>query len=100
MVVDNGDVEAMSSRVVQFSLDTDEWRVEQTWEYAMDPPRYNPAMGDVRRMDSGNSLITWSLLGEIDEVTPGGEVVRKLNTEAGAILGYTTWLDEFPPTAP
>ncbi len=48
------------------------------------------SLGDVHRFDSGNTLITYSYNGQIQEVTPGGEPVWTLTASAGGVISYVT----------
>ena len=48
-------------------------------------------MGSVERLPNGNTLITFSSLGQIDEVTPEGELVWRLRAEMGSGFGYSSW---------
>lgn len=91
LVFDNGTAENNDSRVVEYALDEATGAAELRWEFHLDPPRFNVAMGDVYRLPNGNTLITWSSLGQIDEVTPEGEVVWRLRSEIGKGFGFTMW---------
>ncbi len=91
VVFDNGDPEGADSRAVEYALDEAARTVELRWEYHLDPPRYNVAMGSVERLPNGNTLITFSSLGQIDEVTPEGELVWRLRAEMGSGFGYSSW---------
>ena len=57
-------------------------------------------MGDVYRLPNGNTLITWSALGQIDEVTPDGEVVWRLRSEIGKGFGFTMWRENLSNIVP
>ncbi len=92
LVFDNGEDGDASARVVEYTLDQAAGAAELVWAYEPDPPLSVFAFGDVHRHPSGNTLITWSGAGQMDEVTPGGEVVWRINVELGATLGYTTWM--------
>jgi len=91
LVFDNGLSENQDSRAVEYALDEGSGRAELRWEYHLDPPRYNVALGDVRRLPNGNTLVTWCALGQIDEVTPDGDVVWRLRSAVGSGFGYSMW---------
>ena len=95
LVFDNGVSESQDSRAVEYAL-TD-GTAEPLWEYRQDPPTYTVAMGDVQRLPSGNTLITWGSLGQMDQITPDGEVVWRLRTEIGAGFGYAGWVTRSSP---
>jgi len=91
LVLDNSCPEVQVSRVTEMSLDTDAWTADEVWSYDPDPPIWSYGFGDVTRLPSDNTLITWSTAGRIDEVTPDGDVVWSLFEELGGGFGYTTW---------
>jgi len=91
LVFDNGTPDVCDSRAVEYALDTG--TAELVWEFHADPPLFTPALGDVQRLDSGHTLISWSSSGQIDEVTPGGDVVWRLRSEMASGFGFTRWLE-------
>ena len=91
LVFDNGDPAALRSRAVEYSLDGSD--ATEEWSFAAEPAIYNFAMGDVHRFDSEVTAVTWSTAGQIDAVSPAGDVVWRLNTDLGAGLAYVTWLE-------
>jgi len=91
LVFDNGSPTAMRSRAVEYALDGSE--ATEVWTHSADPAIYGFAMGDVHRLDSGITSVTWSTAGQIDAVSTDEEVVWRLNTELGAGLAYVTWLE-------
>lgn len=94
LVHDNGSTEAQASRAVEYTLDPETGKAELVWEYFPDPPCYNYALGDVTRLPAGNTLVTWSMGGQVDEVNPHGDRVWRLNVELGAGIGYVTWVEQ------
>jgi len=95
LVFDNGTVDDLRSRVVQYALEgsDDDLHVQQVWTHVADPPLFSIGFGDVTRLPSGHTLITWSSAGQIDEVTGDGVLVWSLNAAMGAGFGYTTWVE-------
>ncbi len=91
LVFDNGTAERYASRVVEYRLDEEAGTAEPLWEYEADPSLYSLALGDVSRLPSESTMITWSTLGRVDEVSPEGEVLWRLEGDLGGGLGYTTW---------
>jgi len=98
LVFDNGTVENQDSRVVEYVLDHVTGRAERVWEHHNDPPILSIGMGDVERLPSGNTLVTWSGPGQVDEVNPTGDVVWRVRVEMGAGIGYTVWRQVLFPT--
>ncbi len=94
LVFDNRVVEE-GSRVVQLSLDTDTGEAETVWEYTLEPAAFSLGFGDVERLPGGNTLVDWSALGQIDEVTFDGEIIWQLNASVGSGFGYMEWFESF-----
>lgn len=85
---ENGPDERGSSRAVEVSYDEDAGTMEEVWSYVHDPPLLVYATGDVHRFDDGTTGIAWSTAGEIQRVTPDGEVIWQLNVDLGQALTY------------
>ena len=90
LVFDNGSPERSASMALEHSLDGG--RAELVWTYAPDPALFCYSLGDVRRLPSGNTLVVFSVKGQVEEVTPAGELVWQLTLGMGGALGYMTWL--------
>lgn len=91
LVFENGRTEAQSSRAVEFTLDEETKVTQPVWAYQPEPSLYTPSLGNVRRLDNGNTIVNFSSAGRIVEVTPEGEVVWQLDGSLGAAFGYSTW---------
>ena len=76
--------------VREFVIDEDNLTAEEVWSYVREPSVYVYAKGDVERLTNGNTLVTWSSSGEIQEVTPDGSVQWQVNTELGAAITFVT----------
>jgi hypothetical protein len=71
---DNGNYHTPQfSRAVEYDLDEINFTATKVWQYRNDPDLHTSAMGNARRLDNGNTLISWSRAGFITEVTPDGE---------------------------
>ncbi len=86
VIFDNGDSVTGYSRAVELALDFDTMTAESIWSYRHDPDYRVTAKGDVHRFDDGNTQVIWSGEGEIQDVTPLGEVVWQLNAEPGSFV--------------
>ena len=93
MVFDNGCPDEMISRAAEFELDESAGEATLVWSHEPDPEIWSYGFGDVARLDTGETLITWSTAGQIDLVTPDGQSVWRLNEELGGGFGYTTWME-------
>ncbi len=96
LIFDNGH-SAHSSRAVEVAFDTDTMLAEQVWEYRPDPELDTVTMGDVHRFDDGNTLVTFSYNGVIEEVDSGGAALWKLSTEIGGAFSWLDYLDRLQP---
>jgi len=94
LVFDNGSADELTSRAVEYRLDLAAMTAEQVWSQHGEPPLYCYALGDVSRLSTGRTGITWSTAGRIEEVAADGERVWSLDTRLGNAFGYTTWLDD------
>jgi hypothetical protein len=67
-------------------LNTMSWTAtKQSREYR--PGVQSPVLSDVQRLPNGNTLVTFSVAGEIHEVSPTGQLVQKLDSSANS-FGY------------
>ena len=94
LIFDNGERDRGYSRAVEYALDEENLEGEQVWEYIHDPPIQVLVKGDVSRFDDGTTQVVWSLAGEIQNVTPEGEVYWQLNTDLGQALTFVQVLDD------
>jgi hypothetical protein len=88
VVFENGDPSRGYSMAREFELDTVNMTATEVWSYVREPSVYVFAKGDVERLSNGNTLVTWSSSGEIQEVTPDNEVVWQVNTDLGSAITF------------
>ena len=81
---------ASPSRVVELALSGDQATVD--WEHSADLACN--LMGDVTRLDGGNTLVSWSSKWQLDEVTPQGEVLWRLSGPGDVSAGFVTPTEE------
>jgi len=93
LVFDNGPVAEYESRAVEYRLDDDRGTAEPVFVHQPDPPLFCTVLGDVDRLPDGNTLVTWSSAGQLDELSSDGELLWRLQLAYGAVLGYTTHVD-------
>ncbi len=98
VVFNNGPYGGFETCASEFAVDYDTFTVERIWDYYPDPRLGIYAYGDASRLPNGNTLITWSSAGQMDEVTPQGEVVWRLNLDLGAGFGYAVWRESLYET--
>jgi hypothetical protein len=93
----NGDNTSMSP-AIEYSLTegTTTLATQQAWSY-VGPSVSSQVLGDVQRLPNGNTLVTYSTAGVIQEVTPPGDLVQ---TITDGTFGYTSFRETLygPPT--
>ena len=90
LLFDNDGSTESTSRVLEFAFDPAKDTAKQIWSYVPDPYIYTFVLGDVKRFDDGDTLITWSVSGQIDLVSPDGEPTWTMNTALGYAFGFNT----------
>ena len=68
------------------------------WAYTSERDVYSFGLGSVHRKADGNTVVTFSTAGQMDEVDENGELVWRLEASLGTGLGYTTWLETLYPS--
>ncbi len=90
LIFDNDGAVTYESRVLEYSFDQDNQQAEQIWEYTADPSIYVFVLGDVHRFDDGDTLVTWSVSGQMDRVDSAGQAEWTLNSDLGYAFGFNT----------
>ncbi len=80
--------------VYEYELDVETETANLLWQY--DQEVVGATLGDVQRLTNGNTFITNSAAGELVEVNPNGELVRRFSTY---YLGYAQFRESLygPP---
>lgn len=84
------------SNAVDIAVDIQNRTATPGWSYAGASCLQNGFLGDAERLPNGNTIVTWSSYGAIEEVTPAGEVVFQLNTGIGAGFGFGVFASSLP----
>jgi hypothetical protein len=58
------------------------------WTYTAMPSIANQIMGDVQRMENGNTIVAYSTQGVLHEVNAAGQLLQELEWPSGAAYGY------------
>ncbi len=87
VMFDNGDhKEPPHSRAVVYDLDMDEKIYTERFRIPEQDSNFLPLLGDAQLLPGGNILVSWTELGRIDEYTPDGELVWRLELPLGTIV--------------
>ena len=78
--------ESDCSEVLEITLDGDE--AQRTWLYTSDPCVSVTFFGEAQRLSNGNTAVIWSSAGQLDEITPDGESVWRVNLDIGGAFGF------------
>lgn len=81
---DRGD----TSYAQEYAIDQAEGTATETWSYHPDTSLSSPNPGDVERLDSGHTLVTFSTAGAVHEVTAEGDLVWSLSAGVSGALSY------------
>ena len=75
LLFDNGNLRPTPfSRAVEYEINTTDMTATKVWEYRHTPDLYTYAMGDVQRLENGNTLIGWGTASVNDSKVLGTEV--------------------------
>ena len=96
LVFVNGPMQMGVSRVVEYALSHQTGGAYLAWEHESELGLSSMVLGDVHRFDGGDTLITWSYAGLIEQVDLEGTPTWSLAASVGGAFGYTTWLEELP----
>ncbi len=91
---ENGDQDRRYSRVLEYALDEDSGEAELVWSYTPSPDAYTFSLGDTHRLSTGQTIMAVALDGQVDEVSPDGDLVWRLSMELGGALGYSWWIED------
>lgn len=86
-----------ASRLLEMVVDDDMGVLKETWSWTLPDPRTVEALGDARRLPSGNTMSSWGTLGELVEVTPEGDIAWHVAGEVGVIVGPVYALESLYP---
>lgn len=79
---------------VEYEVNDASQQLDEIWSCSLDQDIHGFVLGQARRLDNGNSLISFGSGGLIREVTPDCEVVWELGAFAGNFFGQVFLLDD------
>jgi len=99
---DNGNLKTPTpfSRAVEYEIDEDAKTVTRVWQYPDDQSIYAVAMGNVQRLENGNTFIGWGTLGSITEVNDQGDTALELNLGGLSYRAFRFPWDALPAEPP
>jgi hypothetical protein len=91
LIFNNGPMGAgAGSLAIELQLDLTAMTATRAWTYTANPSIANNVMGDVQRLDNGNTLVTYSTQGIVHEVDSTGKLLQSLSWGLGGAIGYST----------
>jgi hypothetical protein len=79
---------ASGSLAIEILLDLDAMTASRPWTYTAVPSIANLVMGDVQRMDNGNTIVAYSTQGVVHEVDANGQLLQEVTWPLGGAFGY------------
>jgi hypothetical protein len=76
------------SIAVEVQLDLDDMTSTEVWRYESETPIANQQLGDVQRMENGNTIVAYSTQGILHEVDAEGNLVQEMVWPLGGAYGY------------
>ena len=77
-----------SSQAIEVELNLTAMTFTRRWMYTPSPAIRTMVMGDVQRMDNGNTIIGFSTSGALHEVDANGMLIESWAWPAGGSFGY------------
>ena len=98
ILVFSNELTGEDSRVIEYDLDEENLIAHQKWSFTRDPSLDVSVLGDVTRMESGDTHINWSMRGVMDRVSPEGLRQWEVQVSLGSAFGYSSlgYLRRFP----
>lgn len=85
----NGPMRGTSASMVrELQLDLEAMTATVVWTYEPDPPLTNDVLGDVQRLDNGNTVVAFSAQGVLHEVDADGNLLQEITWPLGGAFGY------------
>jgi hypothetical protein len=85
LIFNNGSMGA-GSVAIEIQLDLNSMTATRVWEYSSG--NSSNVLGDVQRLDNGNTVVTYSDSGVIHEVDANGNLLQEITWQLGGALGY------------
>jgi hypothetical protein len=85
LMFENGS--GLTSMAYELAIDESTQSVNRVWQY--NGGFGSPILGDVQRLDNGNTIVNYGLSGVVHEVDPNEQLVRSIAFDASGALGYS-----------
>ncbi len=85
------------SEVAEVALDFDSMEASLAWSATAENNPEVFYLGNAERLPSGNTLVSWSSVGQLDELTPDGTSALRLDLDMSYDFGFVSHLDSLYP---
>lgn len=100
VLYDNGSHhDPLRTRVAEYAWSPEDRTLRRVFEFEAENGVYDPVLGDVRKLNNGNYLVSWTMMGTVTEITPAGEIVWRASTNIGTVVGRIGYLPSFYPSS-
>ena len=83
------------SEAVELSLDFDAMEAQRAWDYGDPDCVLVSFLGHAQRLSGGNTVISWTTAGLLDEVTGDGTLANRTSLPAGIFFGLPEHVPSF-----
>jgi hypothetical protein len=88
LIFNNGSPGGTGSLAIEIAINLGSMAAFRTFTYQPMPAINNQIMGDVQRLWNGNTIVAYSVRGELHEVTPAGLVAQQIVWPIGHAFGH------------
>jgi|GEM_PF-4248863 len=94
LVFNRHGISSPCSNASEISYNLEQGTAERIWSYASEECFQVLYAGNSERKENGNTLISWSTAGVLDQVDSQGNLIWRLGWPAGSGLGFVTAYDD------
>lgn len=94
LVFDNDGAPGSESRVLEYTFDPAAGTASLARTISADPPLYSFILGDVHRLDDGDTLVVWGITGVADRITADDQRVGRITTPDQVGFGFAQSLED------
>ncbi len=83
------------SAAAEYGLDLSEMTAQRDWQYFTDDCQHTMMLGNAQPLWNGNRLLVLAMNGQIDELSPEGELVWRFNVNFGSAVMFSERFESF-----
>ncbi len=98
LIFDRGsDSSSWCSAAAEYSLDHGAMTASRDWQYHTDDCQQSMMLGNAQPLWNGNRMLVLAMNGQIDELSPEGQLVWRLNVNFGSAVMFSERFESFYP---